>query len=75
MKYPCLNKEETEIKFLLMLGINKQPYKINILFKKNNNYTTPTDTAINFAFESKCNVTSASFNLLIFQNPCNVLQL
>ena len=56
IEYPCLNKSETKIKFLLMLGTNKQSYKTNILFEEKNNFTTPTDTATNLASEPKCNV-------------------
>ena len=52
----------------------KKSFKINILFKKNNS-TTLTDTVATLTSEPRFNVNSPSFNVLIFQNSYNVLQI
>ena len=66
IKYPCLKKEETKMKFTLILGTNNQSYKTNVLFKEKNYSTIPIDTTATLTFKFRCNVNSPSFSFLIF---------
>ena len=64
MEYPYLNKAKIKINFFLMLGTNKQLYKVNILFEEKNNTITHTYIAITFTSELKYNITSTSLNFI-----------